>query len=76
MPDLRRVWFVYDGGDATDFAALENLYAPASRLGVELLFRPVSDAGQLVRALKEVKAGEALFAPSGQASRPAPCEAK
>jgi putative ABC transport system substrate-binding protein len=67
VPDLRRVWFVYDGGDATDFAALENLYGPASRLGLELLFRPVNSGGQLARALKEVKPGDALLAPSGDA---------
>ena len=67
VPDLRRVWFVYDGGDATDFAALENLYAPAGRLGLEVLFRPVNSGGQLARALKEVKPGDALFAPSGDA---------
>jgi putative ABC transport system substrate-binding protein len=67
VPDVRRVWFIYDGGDATDFAALENLYGPAARLGLELLFRPVSSGGQLARALEEVKPGDALFAPSGDA---------
>jgi len=67
VPGVRRVWFVYDGGDATDFAALENLYGPASRFGLELLFRPVNSGGQLERALKEMKPGDALFAPSGEA---------
>ena len=67
VPGLRRVWFVYDGGDATDFAALENLYGPASRFGLELLFRPVMSGGQLEGALTEMRPGDALFAPSGEA---------
>jgi putative ABC transport system substrate-binding protein len=67
VPGMRRVWFVYDGGDATDFASLENLYGPASRFGLELLFRPVNSGAQLGHALKEMKPGDAIFAPSGEA---------
>jgi putative ABC transport system substrate-binding protein len=65
VPGSTRVWFIYDGGDTADFAALGNLYGPAGRLGLELLFRPVTNAEQLARALEEVAPGDALLAPTG-----------
>ena len=67
VPGLRRVWFVYYSGDATDFGALENLYGPARQLGLELLFRPVNDAQQLAHALQEVRPGDAMLSPAGDA---------
>jgi putative ABC transport system substrate-binding protein len=64
IPGLRRVWFIYYSGDITDAAAHRNLDAAAQRLGLELLPRPVNDAGALKEALKEIKAGDAILSPS------------
>jgi putative ABC transport system substrate-binding protein len=63
-PEIRRVWFVYYGGDVTDTAALGNLYDAASKLGVEVLGRAVNDASQLTQIFREFRPGDAFLAPS------------
>ncbi len=64
VPALRRVWFVYYTGDITDAAAHNNLDVAAQRLGLELLIRPVKDAGTLKEALKEFRTGDGVLSPS------------
>ena len=64
VPALRRVWFVYYAGDITDAAAQSNLDDAAQRLGLELLSRPVKDAGELKVALKEFRPGDGVLSPS------------
>lgn len=62
--NLRQVWFIYYSGDVTDSAARTSLQDAAAKLGLELSVRAVSDAAQLASALKEVKSGDGLFAPT------------
>lgn len=64
VPNVRRVWFVYYGTDATDLAALSKLEEAARQLHMELVFRPVDDVAALSRTLKELKPGDALFSPA------------
>jgi putative ABC transport system substrate-binding protein len=64
VPDVRRVWFIYYGSDATDVAALATLGDAARRLDLELVSRPVNDVASLSRTLKELKPGDALFSPA------------
>jgi putative ABC transport system substrate-binding protein len=64
VPKLRRVWFIYYAGDVTDSAALANLDSAASQLHLELVARSVNDASMLSHTLKELRAGDALLAPS------------
>lgn len=64
VPTLKRVWFVYYSGDITDAAAHRNLDDAAGRLGLELLPRPVNDAGALKEALKEIRPGDGVVSPS------------
>lgn len=64
VPNVRRVWFIYDGAGATDLAVIAKLELAAQRLGVELVFRAVDDAATLSRTLKELKPGDALFSPA------------
>jgi putative ABC transport system substrate-binding protein len=63
VPELRRVWFVYYAGDVADSSAFSTLYGAAPKLGLELLARAVNNAAELAAALKEIKPGDALFAP-------------
>jgi putative ABC transport system substrate-binding protein len=63
-PGTRRVWYVYHAGDVTDSAVFGNLSGAASKFGVEVIARPVNDAGQLSRTMQEIRPGDALFAPS------------
>lgn len=64
IPALRRVWFIYYSGDITDAAAHRKLDDAAHRLGLELLPRPVNDAGKLKEALKEIRPGDGVLSPS------------
>lgn len=64
VPKLRRVWFMYYAGDITDSAAFSALQGAAPKLGVELLARAVNDANESSGVLKEIKPGDALFAPA------------
>jgi putative ABC transport system substrate-binding protein len=48
----------------TDSAALANLDSAASQLHLELVARSVNDASMLSHTLKELRAGDALLAPS------------
>jgi putative ABC transport system substrate-binding protein len=63
-PGVRRVWFIYDSTGATDLATIAKLEFAAQQLRVELVSRGVDDAASLSRALKELKPGDALFAPA------------
>jgi putative ABC transport system substrate-binding protein len=63
-PGVRRIWFIYDSTGATDLAVIAKLELAAQQLRVELVSRGVDDAASLSRALKELKRGDALFAPA------------
>jgi putative ABC transport system substrate-binding protein len=62
-PGAIRVWYVYHAGDVTDSAAVGDLHGAAQRLGVEVLARAVKDAGELAATIREIRPGDALFAP-------------
>lgn len=64
VPGIRRVWFVYYGGDLTDSAALVSALAAAPQLELDLIPRTATDPEQLTRILQEVQPGDALLAPS------------
>ena len=63
VPGLRRVWFIYYGGDLTDSAALVSALQAAPRLKVELLPRTVIEPAQLAAVLAEIKPGDGLLSP-------------
>jgi putative ABC transport system substrate-binding protein len=64
VPGIRRVWFIYYGGDLTDSAALVSALAAAQQLHLDLIPRTATDPEQLTRILQEVRPGDALLAPS------------
>jgi putative tryptophan/tyrosine transport system substrate-binding protein len=64
IPNLRRVWFIYYSGDITDSAAHRKLDDAAHQLGLELLPRPVNDAGGVKAAIGEIKPGDGVLSPS------------
>lgn len=64
VPDLRRVWFIYYSGDITDAAAHRNLDDAAHQLGLDLVSRPVNDAGSVKEAIREIKRGDGVLSPS------------
>jgi putative ABC transport system substrate-binding protein len=64
VPGIRRVWFVYYGGDLTDSAALVSALAAAPQLKLDLVPRTATDPEQLTRILQELRPGDALLAPS------------
>lgn len=63
QPDLKRVWFIYHPGNATDIAALDDLGAAAKRLKLELIARAADHPDEIARLLKQVRKGDALLAP-------------
>jgi putative ABC transport system substrate-binding protein len=61
-PEVQRVWFIYHKLEVTDAATVGELRYAASRLKLELMLRPVSDAAELAQVLKEeIKPGDALL---------------
>ena len=63
MPNLRRVWAIYHGGDLPSSAAIVRAIEMAPRLKLELIPRAVVTPEQLDRLLKELRPGDALLAP-------------
>jgi putative tryptophan/tyrosine transport system substrate-binding protein len=63
QPKLRRVWFIYRAGNATDAAAVDAVAQAAKDLKLELIARAVDHPDQIVRILKEARKGDALLAP-------------
>ena len=67
MPKLRRVWFIYGAGEATDGAAVAAAVRAAHQLNLELLPRSVATADQLKRTLLELRPGDGLLSPEAEA---------
>lgn len=65
-PKLRRVWFIYRAGEATDGAALGAITKAAQQLKFELLARSVATGDELKRILLEVRPGDGLLAPESE----------
>jgi len=63
VPGLRRVWFIYYGGDVTDNAALVKILEAAARLNVYVVPHAVNDGAQLTRVLAGLQPGDGLLAP-------------
>ena len=63
IPNLRRVWAIYHGGDLPSSAAIVKALEVAPRLGLELVPKTVLTPDRLEQVLKEVRPGDALLAP-------------
>jgi len=63
IPNLRRVWAIYHGGDLPSSAAIVKALEVTPRLGLELMPRTVLTPDQLDQVLKDVRPGDALLAP-------------
>jgi ABC-type uncharacterized transport system substrate-binding protein len=63
VPGLRRVWFIYYGGDVTDNAALVKTLEAAGRLHIYVVPHAVNDPAQLTRVLAGLQPGDGLLAP-------------
>lgn len=66
-PRLRRVWFPFRAGDATDVAAVAAADQAARYLKVELVPRSVDNADQLARMLRDMRPGDGLLSPETDA---------
>jgi len=62
-PAVRRVWIVHHGGDPTATPMVVKALEAAARLKLDVIPRGVLTAQDLARALREVRPGDALFAP-------------
>jgi putative ABC transport system substrate-binding protein len=65
MPAVRRVWLIYYGVDLGTTPMIGKALEAAQRMKIELVPRGVLDAGELGRALGEVRRGDALLVPEG-----------
>ncbi len=63
IPNLRRVWAIYHGGDLPSSAAIVKALEVTPRLGLELMPKTVLTPDQLDQILKDVRPGDALLAP-------------
>ena len=63
VPNLRRVWAIYHGGDLPSSAAIAKALEAAPRLKLDLVPRTVLSPEQLDLVLKELRPGDALLAP-------------
>jgi putative tryptophan/tyrosine transport system substrate-binding protein len=64
VPNLRRVFFVYDAQDPASMAAARGAQETAARLKMHLVVRPVRTRDEAVRELKTVGAGDVLLTPA------------
>lgn len=64
VPNLRRVFFVYDGQDPASMAGARSAQEAAARLKMHLVVRAVRTRDEAVRELKTVGAGDALLTPA------------
>lgn len=65
VPTATRVWALHDGADSVGASMIAHARDAASRLGLQLLARPVATREELASALNEVRDGDALLAPDG-----------
>jgi putative ABC transport system substrate-binding protein len=63
FPAVRRVWAIYYGGDLTASEIVVKALDAAPRLGLDFVSRGVLTSEELLRALAEVRSGDALLAP-------------
>jgi putative ABC transport system substrate-binding protein len=63
MPNLRRVWAIYHGGDVPSSAAIVRALEVAPRLGLEIVPQTVLASEQLDQVLRKLRPGDALLAP-------------
>jgi putative ABC transport system substrate-binding protein len=64
VPGIRRVWFIYYGGDLTDSAALVSALAAAPQLKLDLVPRTATNPEELTRIFQQLQPGDGLLAPS------------
>ena len=65
VPAATRVWAIHDGADPVCADMIGQARDAASRLGLQLLSRPVTTQEELASAMNEVRDGDALLAPDG-----------
>lgn len=61
-PSAARVWVLHEAGDPLGPAALASAASAASQLNVKLVEREVATRDDLMRALKEIRRGDAMLA--------------
>ena len=64
VPALRRVWAIYYPADASEQAAVRKAQEAAPLLKLEVVARPVRKPEELAGALKSLRPGDGLLAPS------------
>ena len=64
-PAVRRVWLIHYGADLSTTPMIGKALEAARRLKLELVPRGVLDAGELKRALREVRRDDAVLATEG-----------
>jgi putative ABC transport system substrate-binding protein len=67
QPDVRRVWIIHARDDLIAAAAFARVRESAPLLGVDVMSRAVSGAGELDGIRRELRRGDALLAPDGDA---------
>ncbi|MBI2554533.1 MAG: ABC transporter substrate-binding protein [Candidatus Rokubacteria bacterium] len=67
VPALRRVWAIYYPADASEQAAVRKAQEAAPLLKLEVVARPVRTPAELAGALKSLRPGDGLLAPSSPA---------
>lgn len=61
VPSLRRVWIIYDAGNAYPGPVLARATEAAPRLGVQIVGRSVKTPGDLAQAFREVRPGDGFM---------------
>ena len=64
VPNLRRVFFVYDAQDPASMTGARNAQETAARLKMHIVVRAVRTRDEAVRELKTVGAGDVLLTPA------------
>jgi putative ABC transport system substrate-binding protein len=62
-PMLVRVWVPFATDDPTAKPTIERMRAVGHKLGLEIVDRPITGQSQIAAMFREIKRGEALFAP-------------
>ena len=62
-PTIARVWFLHASDDPTAAPAIVRMRAAAEKLGLQIVARSMAGQNEINEMFKEVKRGDAMFAP-------------